>query len=58
LPPKDLAAHARNLAWHPTPQAILSVATRITGGENPSGRTARKITESILSTLKILPAHE
>jgi beta-lactamase class D len=26
-------------------------ATRITGGENPSGRVARKITESILSSL-------
>jgi beta-lactamase class D len=33
-------------------------ATRITRGENPSGRTARQITESILTTLKILPAHE
>ena len=33
-------------------------ATRITDGENPSGRTARKIDESILYTLKILPTHE
>lgn len=41
-----------------TPSGDSFFATRITGGENPSGRTARKITESILSTLKILPAHE
>lgn len=41
-----------------TPAGDYFFATRITGGENPSGRTARKITESILSTLKILPAHE
>lgn len=33
-------------------------ATRITGGENPSGITARKITESVLFTLNILPKHE
>ena len=33
-------------------------ATRITGGSNPSGRIARRITESILATLKILPAPE
>jgi beta-lactamase class D len=31
-------------------------ATRITGGDNPSGRAARKITEAILSSLGILPA--
>jgi beta-lactamase class D len=30
-------------------------AARITGGENPSGRTARKITEAILAELNILP---
>ena len=41
-----------------TPSGDHIFATRITGGENPSGRTARKIAESILSTLKILPAHE
>jgi beta-lactamase class D len=40
------------------PSGDYFFATRITGGENPSGRTARKIAESILSTLKILPAHE
>ena len=33
-------------------------ATRITGGENPSGITARKITESILMDLKILSKDE
>lgn len=41
-----------------TPAGDYLFATRITGGENPSGRTARKITESILSTLKILPSPE
>jgi beta-lactamase class D len=41
-----------------TPSGDYFFATRITGGENPSGRTARQIAESILSTLKILPAHE
>jgi len=41
-----------------TPSGDYLFATRITGGENPSGRTARKIVESILSTLKILPALE
>ncbi len=41
-----------------TPSGDYFFATRITGGENPSGRTARKIAESILSKLKILPAHE
>jgi bla regulator protein BlaR1 len=41
-----------------TPSGDYVFATRITGGENPSGRTARQITESILSALKILPAHE
>lgn len=30
-------------------------ATNITGGDNPSGQTARKITEAILRDLKILP---
>ncbi len=38
-----------------TPSGDYLFAARITGGENPSGRTARKITESILSTLNILP---
>ena len=41
-----------------TPAGDYLFATRITGGENPSGRTARQIAESILATLKILPAHE
>jgi beta-lactamase class D len=31
-------------------------AANITGGENPSGQTARKITESILTDLKLLPS--
>jgi len=41
-----------------TPSGLYLFATRITGGENPSGITARKITESILVTLNILPKHE
>ena len=40
------------------PSGDYFFATRITSGENPSGRTARKITESLLSALKILPPHE
>lgn len=38
-----------------TPSGDSLFATRITGGENPSGITARKISESILAALKILP---
>jgi beta-lactamase class D len=41
-----------------SPSGLYLFATRITGGENPSGITARKITESILSTLNILPKQE
>jgi beta-lactamase class D len=41
-----------------TPQGGYFFATCITGGDNPSGRTAREITEVILANLKILPAHE
>ena len=33
-------------------------ATRITGGENPSGITARKMTESILSDLGVFPEND
>jgi beta-lactamase class D len=33
-------------------------ATRITGGESPSGITARRITESVLSDLGILPEND
>ena len=32
-------------------------ATCITGGDNPSGKIARQITESILADLKLLPAN-
>ena len=53
---------AATLGWFigsvSAPSGDYLFATRITGGENPSGHTARKITESILSTLKILPPHE
>ena len=31
---------------------------KISGGKDPSGRTARKITESILTSLQILLPHE
>ena len=41
-----------------SPSRNYCFATRITGGENPSGITARKITESILSSLNIFPAHD
>jgi beta-lactamase class D len=33
-------------------------ATSITGGDNPSGQTARQITETILADMKLLPLHE
>ena len=58
----DANKNVATLGWFvgsvSTPTGDYFFATRITGGENPSGRTARKITESILTTLKILPAHE
>ncbi len=41
-----------------TPKGDYFFATCITGGDNPSGRTAREVTEAILINLKILPAHE
>lgn len=41
-----------------TPRGDCFFATRITGGENASGRTAREITEAILSSLRILPSLE
>jgi beta-lactamase class D len=41
-----------------SPRGDYCFATCITGGDNPSGRTARAITEAILADLKILPAHE
>jgi bla regulator protein blaR1 len=55
---KDVATLGWFIGSVSTPSGDYIFATRITGGENPSGRTARKITESILSTLKVLPAHE
>lgn len=58
----DAKKNVPTLGWFigsvTTPSGIHLFATRITGGENPSGITARKITESILSTLGILPKHE
>ena len=55
---KDVATLGWFIGSVSTPSGDYFFATRITGGENPSGRTARKITESILYTLKIFPAHE
>jgi beta-lactamase class D/lysophospholipase L1-like esterase len=40
-----------------SPKGDYYFATCITGGDNPSGRTARQITESILTDLKLLPAN-
>ena len=58
----DAKKNVPTLGWFigsvTTPSGLYLFATRITGGENPSGITARKITESILSTLNILPKHE
>jgi beta-lactamase class D len=40
------------------PSGDYVFATRITGGDDPSGRNARAITESILAKMGILPAKE
>lgn len=37
------------------PEGNYYFATNLTGGENPSGATARKITEAILADMEILP---
>lgn len=55
---KDLATMGWFIGSVSRPTGDCFFATRITGGDNPSGRTARKITESILSKLSILPAHQ
>jgi beta-lactamase class D len=58
----DAQKNVPTLGWFigsvSTPSGDCYFATRITGGENPSGITARKITESILATLKMLPKRE
>ncbi len=41
-----------------TPKGSYYFATNITGGNNPSGQTARKVTESILTDLRLLPLLE
>jgi beta-lactamase class D len=55
----DARKNVPTLGWFigsvSTSSGLNLFATRVTGGENPSGITARKITESILSTLNILP---
>ena len=55
----DAKRNVPKLGWFigsvSTPSGLYLFATRITGGENPSGIPARKMTESILSTLNILP---
>lgn len=55
---KDVATLGWFVGSVSTPGGEYYFTTRITGGENPSGRTARKITETILGTLKILPAQK
>jgi bla regulator protein BlaR1 len=55
---KDVATLGWFIGSVTTTSGDYFFATRITGGENPSGRTARKIAESILATLKILPSRE
>lgn len=53
------AAGAPDQGWFigsvTAPAGVWCFATRITGGEKPMGATARKITEGILSSLKIFP---
>lgn len=55
----SLATNTANLGWFvgsvTTPKGDYYFATRLTAGKNPSGRTARKITETILAKLEILP---
>jgi beta-lactamase class D len=55
----DATRDAATLGWFvgsvSTPAGDYFFATRIIGGENPSGRTARAITEAILESLEILP---
>ena len=55
----DAKKNVPTLGWFigsvTTPSGLYVFATRITSGENPTGITARKISESILSTLNILP---
>jgi beta-lactamase class D len=55
-PMKDIATLGWFIGSVSTESGDCFFATRITGGENPSGRTARKITESILASLKVFPA--
>lgn len=58
----DLKTGIMTLGWFvgsvSTPTGDYLFATRITDGEKPRGITARKITESILARLGILPKHE
>lgn len=58
----DARKNVPTLGWFvgsvSAPSGDCYFATRITGGEDPSGITARKITESILATLKMLPKRE
>lgn len=55
---KDVATLGWFMGSVSIPSGDNIFASRIIDGENPSRRTARKITESVLSTMKILPAHE
>jgi bla regulator protein BlaR1 len=56
----DPVAKVATLGWWvgsvTKPEGNYYFATQLTGGENPSGATARKITEAILADMEILPA--
>jgi len=56
-PVKGIAAQGWWVGSICSPKADYYFATCISGGENPSGKTARQITESILTDLKLLPAN-
>lgn len=55
-PVKQIATRGWWVGSVSTPKGDYFFATCITGGDNPSGRTARQITEAILASLKILSA--
>jgi len=58
----DAAKNIATLGWFvgsvTTPSGDYFFAMRITGGPNPSGRTAHASTKFILSTLKVLPGYK
>lgn len=58
----DLETGVMTLGWFvgsvSTPSGDCLFATRITGGEAPTGANARRITETILTSLGVLPENE